>query len=110
MAMWLRVCEASEVPPGEMRGFRVALLSFPILVAHVGDRFLASSSICPHEDVSLLPGGLDGQVLTCPGHGYEFDLESGRCPHDAALRLRRFPVQVAGGAVYVEIDLHRDAR
>lgn len=110
MAVWLRVCEAGDVPAGEVRGFRVALLSFPIMVAHVGGRFLASSSICPHEDVSLLGGDLHGQVLTCPGHGYEFDLESGSCAHDAGLRLRRFPVQEAGGAIYVEIDLHRDAR
>ena len=109
MALWLRICDASDVPPGQVRGFLVPLLSFPILIAHVGDRFLASSSICPHEDVSLLGGHLQGQVVTCPGHGYDFDLETGRCPHDPTLRLRRFAVKLDQGALYVEIDLHRGA-
>ena len=108
MAAWVRICDASEVPPGEVRGFRVPIFTFPILIAHVDGRYLASSSICPHEDVSLLDGELHGQVLTCPGHGYDFDLATGRCAHDAGLRLRRFPVRVdAAGALYVEIDLHR---
>lgn len=110
MATWVRICDASDVPPGQVRGFSVPVLSFPVLVAHVGDQFLASTSICPHEDVSLLGGGLRGPVLTCPGHGYEFDLETGRCAHDASLCLRRFPVRLDQGALYVEIDLHRGAR
>jgi nitrite reductase/ring-hydroxylating ferredoxin subunit len=107
MATWVRICEASDVPAGQVRGFHVPIFSFPILIAHVDGRFLASSSICPHEDVSLLGGDLHGEVLTCPGHGYDFDLATGRCAHDAGLRLRRFPVRLDGGALYVEIDLHR---
>ncbi|HTE49295.1 MAG TPA: Rieske 2Fe-2S domain-containing protein [Kofleriaceae bacterium] len=108
MGFWVRVGSTDEVPAGEVRGFHVAQLSFPVMVAHVGDgRFLAATSICPHEDVSLLHGELQGTVINCPGHGYEFDLVSGRCPHDAGLRLRRFAVRVEGDGIYVEIDLHR---
>ena len=109
MARWVRICDAADVPPGTVRGFSVPELFFPIMVAHVAGRFLAASSICPHEDVSLLGGDLHGQVITCPGHGYEFDLESGRCGHDAGLRLRRYAVREVGGALEVEIDLHRPA-
>jgi nitrite reductase/ring-hydroxylating ferredoxin subunit len=107
MAVWVRVCDESAIPAGEIRGFWIGELAFPVLVAHVGGRFLASTSICPHEDVSLLGGNLEGTVVTCPGHGYEFDLDSGQCGHDAGLRLRRFPVRLIDGAVHIDIDLHR---
>jgi nitrite reductase/ring-hydroxylating ferredoxin subunit len=110
MAVWVRVCDASEIPEGEVRGFPVSIFSFPILVANVGGRYFASSSICPHEDVSLLTGDLHGPILTCPGHSYDFDLVTGHCTHDPHLRLRRFPVRLQGGAIYVEIDLHRAPR
>ena len=108
MPLWVRVGAVADVPPGEVRAFAVPPLSFPIMVAHARDgRFLAASSICPHEDVSLVDGDLQGTVISCPGHAYEFDLVTGRCAHDAALRLRRFAVKVEGGGLYVSIDLHR---
>lgn len=107
MGLWIQLCEAADVPVGQVRAFSIPELSFPILVARVSEeQYFASSSICPHEDVSLLGGDVRGSVITCPGHGYEFDLESGRCAHDTELRLRRFPTRVANGALFVELNLH----
>jgi nitrite reductase/ring-hydroxylating ferredoxin subunit len=101
----LRVCGVVDVPAGQMRGFAVEGLLLPVLVANLGDRFAASVSICPHEDVSLLDGNLEGGRVICPGHSYEFDLATGRCQHDAALRLRRFPVTIEGDDVFIDVDL-----
>jgi nitrite reductase/ring-hydroxylating ferredoxin subunit len=39
--------------------------------------------------------------LICPWHGYEYDLETGRCVPDQRLRLRRFEVVERDGGVYV---------
>ena len=103
--MRLRVCRVDEVPPGEMRGFTVDGLLLPVLVANLGGRFAAAASICPHEDVSLLDGELVGTRVACPGHSYEFDLETGRCAHDPHLRLRRFAVIVQGDELFIDVDL-----
>jgi nitrite reductase/ring-hydroxylating ferredoxin subunit len=106
MARWVAICRASEVPAGQTRAYPLPGLRFPILIAHLsGGRFVASSAICPHEDVSLEGGDLYGTILTCPGHGYEFDLETGRCEHDPSLRLRRFRVEVEEDQVRVLLDL-----
>jgi nitrite reductase/ring-hydroxylating ferredoxin subunit len=106
VGLWVRVGGVDEVPVGEVRGFDVPPLAVPVMVAHVADgRYLAATSMCPH--VSLLNGDLEGTVIRCPGHAYDFDLTSGRCAHDAGLRLRRFPVRVRGDGLYVEIDLTR---
>lgn len=98
-----RVCRVEEVPEGSVRGFDVEGLSFPVLVTRVGNQIHATASVCPHEDVSLLDGALAGLRLTCRGHGYEFDLDTGRCVHDAALALHRFAVTVVGGEVFVDV-------
>jgi nitrite reductase (NADH) small subunit len=72
---------------------------------------------CPHSGAPLCFGrirereaGTPGQyalagrrVLRCPWHGWEFDLESGRCLDDAALRVRVYPVEIADGVVRVEL-------
>jgi nitrite reductase (NADH) small subunit len=72
---------------------------------------------CPHSGAPLclgrvrsresgVPGAyaLSGQrVLRCPWHGWEFDLETGGCLDDAALRTAVYPVEVADGVVRVRV-------
>jgi len=101
--MRLRVCRADEVAPGEMKGFAVDGMTFPVLVANIDGELFATASVCPHEDVSLLGGRLAGRHVVCPGHAYEFDLATGRCAHDPELTLYRFETEIAGGHLYVEI-------
>ncbi len=66
----------------------------PVGITSVGSRFYAISDRCPHMGASMCTGslsgtflpsrpseldyGLDDQVIRCPWHGWEFDLESGR--------------------------------
>ena len=72
---------------------------------------------CPHSGAPLCLGrvrnresGLPGsyalageRVLRCPWHGWEFDLESGRCLDDPALRAAVYPVEIAGGLVRLQV-------
>lgn len=47
---------------------------------------------CPHRQADLSHfGELDGNILRCTMHGYEFDLTTGRCrnAHDRPIRARR---------------------
>ena len=103
MALRVRVCRVDEVAAGELRGFAVHGVAWPIMMTKVDDVIVATSSICPHEDVSLLPGELDGSVVTCPGHAYELDLITGRCLHDPRLHLRRYKVQIVGDDVWIDL-------
>ena len=46
--------------------------------------------------------GREGEILRCPWHGWEFDLNSGQCLTDRR-RLKRFPVVIRDDAIYVEV-------
>ena len=41
--------------------------------------------------------------IICPWHGYEYNIKTGRHPGDKNVRLKSFPVKVAGGDVYVVV-------
>lgn len=103
MGLRVRVCETTDVAPGEAKGFEVAGVTIPILVTNIDGRFLATTSMCPHEDVSLLSAKRKGTRIFCPGHGYEFDLEQGACKHDPQLTLRCYRVTVIDGALFVDL-------
>lgn len=103
MALKLRVCRTDEVPDGEMVGFEVDGVSVPVLVVKMDGTFYASTSMCPHEDVSLLDGDNIGTTVICPGHAYEFDVTKGTCGHDQKLRLHTYKVTIIEGDLYVDI-------
>ena len=75
---------------------------------------------CPHKAAPICrgivggtwppsaPGELrferDGEVLVCPWHGFEYDLNGGQeLYHQPATRLRFFPVSVRDGTVFVTV-------
>ncbi len=103
MALRVRVCALTDVVPGELRAFTVTGVTWPVIVTTVDDALVAVAGVCPHEDVSLAEGDLDGPVLVCPGHAYGFDLRTGRCRHDATLELRRYKITIQGGDVWVDL-------
>ena len=103
MALRVRVCKLVEVVAGELRAFAVTGVTWPVIVTIVDGELVACPGVCPHEDVALWQGELHGSEITCPGHGYMFDLQTGRCRHDAGLELRRYPVTIVGDEVWVDL-------
>ncbi len=103
MALRVRVCTIADVVPGELRAFRVAGVTWPVIVTIVDGELVACPGVCPHEDVALADGDLEGAQIRCPGHGYLFDLHTGRCAHDPGLELRRYPITRVGDEIWVDL-------
>lgn len=58
---------------------------------------------CGHQGANLLAGRRDGDIATCPRHGWRYDLRTGKCLTDDTPPLRRYPVKVEDGWVYVSL-------
>jgi len=93
----------------------------PVGVVSAGDRFYAISDRCPHMGASMCAGslsgtflpsqppelvyGLDQQVIRCPWHGWEFDLETGRSLLEPKrFGLRTYRVTEDDGHVVLHAD------
>ena len=65
--------------------------------------FYALDGICPHQGGPLGKGKLEGDIVTCPWHGWQFSVSTGR--HGAARSICHgtFPVKVQDGDIWVEI-------
>lgn len=117
MAKWIDVGAAGGFPPGTKQCVQAGDRS--VVVCHLqgpvkaGERMLeagqtlltAVDNVCPHAGLPLGDGELAGTVLTCPYHGYAFDVASGRnidYPDDAP--VRRLAVRVREGRVEVDVD------
>lgn len=98
-----RLAPLAELPHDRLAAFAVPGLTWPVLATVLDGEVVVTAGVCPHEDVGLADGELDGACLTCPGHGYQFDLRTGACAHDRRLALRRYRATVEGGVVWIEL-------
>ena len=66
------------------------------------DEIFAIGNECPHQGGNLCDGWIEGDILSCPLHGWEFDLRTGVCMTIPGERASRYAVSVDGGAIYLE--------
>ncbi len=103
------VAEAGEIPPGGRK--IVDLDGISVGVFYINDQYYALLNWCPHQAARLCEGKLwsalessvpgdyqtsrDGEIITCPWHGWEFDLSTGQSWCDPErLRVRAYDVSV----------------
>ena len=73
-----------------------------------GDEVHAVDNRCPHMGFPLHRGSVADGILTCHWHHARFELCSGGTFDQWADDLRRFPVEVRGDDVYVDLTPHDD--
>ena len=74
-----------------------------IVLARLEDEFYAAANTCPHAGGPLADGMLDGSVLSCPYHGWGFDLKDGSCQTNPSFSMETYDVQIEGDGVCVRI-------
>lgn len=96
------VAKATDVPPGTMRAFDVG--GRKIIVVNLDGEFHALDGICSHAYSELDKGFFVGDLLTCALHLSQFDVRTGEpISPPASDPLRRYPVAVEAGTVYVDV-------
>jgi nitrite reductase/ring-hydroxylating ferredoxin subunit len=74
-----------------------------VLLVNGGGTIYACENECPHQG-SPMSGGMvkDATTLTCPRHGYRFDLRTGACMDYPEYTLGVYPVTIEGDDILVE--------
>lgn len=75
MAIYVKVCSVSAIPPGTAKTINVK--GYEIAAFNLNGRFYATQDICPHEGGPLSAGFIEGETVTCPWHGATFHIVSG---------------------------------
>jgi nitrite reductase/ring-hydroxylating ferredoxin subunit len=96
------VARVEDVPPGTVRMVRTGEVE--IALAHVNGGFFATQAQCLHLKGPLGEGRLEGTVLSCPWHGWQYDVRTGENEFDRAIRLRTYEVRVEDGEVRVALE------
>src|ERR671923_2581493 len=95
------VARADEIPPGSARVVRAGEVELALY--NVDGDFHATQSQCLHLKGPLGDGELEGPVVTCPWHGWQYDVRTGENEFDRALALEKFEALVEDGEVKVAL-------
>jgi nitrite reductase/ring-hydroxylating ferredoxin subunit/Fe-S cluster biogenesis protein NfuA len=99
---WTNACELSQIPDGGVRA--VELRGEHLLLARRGERVTCFDNACAHLGLTLDDGEVRDGVLTCPHHGFQYDLDSGECLTATTVQLSPRPVRVTGARVEVRLE------
>ena len=102
MSRFVEIARTNEITPGEAKmveveGKKIAILNLE------GD-YYAIDDTCPHASGPLSEGKVEGEVVTCPWHGSEFNIKTGEVLRPPARRgVKNYKVQVEGSIIKIEV-------
>jgi nitrite reductase (NADH) small subunit len=75
-------------------------------LCNVAGEIRALSGVCPHHGGPLGQGALEGSIVTCPWHAWQFDSATGACLFNDELRIPTYPVHIEAGQILVDLPEH----
>lgn len=97
-----KVATKSEIAPGTAKVVEAG--GTTIAIFNCDGAFYATENTCKHRGGPLGEGTIAGTSVTCPWHGWEFDVSSGECQMDPAIKVRTFPITVQGEDILLPIS------
>jgi 3-phenylpropionate/trans-cinnamate dioxygenase ferredoxin subunit len=97
---FVEIAPASELPNGERLFLEIG--DKPIVIFNVADQLFAIGDVCSHDDGPVGEGDIEGYNITCPRHGAEFDVKTGRAVQmPAVVDIPAYPVQIKDGMIFL---------
>ncbi|MBI3073224.1 MAG: Rieske (2Fe-2S) protein [Deltaproteobacteria bacterium] len=102
MAEFVHALKLTELPPGSAKTVEIGAAK--IALYNVGGQIHATADTCLHRGASLGDeGSLDGKLVVCGWHGWEYDVTNGECTMNRSKKLACFETKIDGDAIWVKV-------
>ena len=102
MPNFVKVASITDLKPGENKVVNVN--GADVALFNVDGQFFAISNACPHRGGPLGEGFLEDDVITCPWHGWKFNVKTGISPVMPTAKVATYNVKIEDGNVLVALD------
>ena len=98
---WKKIAESGAVSPGKGKAFEVDGKKIAVFNQ---DGYHAMDDVCVHQDGSLAPGKLDGDIIECPLHFWHYNIKTGELTdYLKDVKLDVYPVEARDDGIYVDV-------
>jgi len=99
---YVEIAPASELPNGERLFIEIG--GKMIVIFNIAGKYFSIADVCSHDDGPVGEGTLEGYNITCPRHGAQFDVRTGKVMQmPAVVDIPAYPVQVRDGVIFLGI-------
>jgi nitrite reductase/ring-hydroxylating ferredoxin subunit len=89
----------------ENSGKEIKIGETRIALFYTRGKYYAIEALCRHQDGSLAPGKVDGEVVECPLHFWHYNIRTGQLlDYLDGVQLTTYDVKIIGNQVYLEIE------
>jgi nitrite reductase/ring-hydroxylating ferredoxin subunit len=100
------LCLRAEINEGGSKAFSIYdnnNLNQQVALFNIEGNFYAISNICAHEGGPLNQGTLEKTIVTCPWHGWKYDVRNGKSPHLGGDSVKSFKIKLIGNKLYLDL-------
>jgi nitrite reductase (NADH) small subunit/3-phenylpropionate/trans-cinnamate dioxygenase ferredoxin subunit len=101
MGKFVKVANKNDITEG--KGKALQLEGLNIALFQISGNFYAIDNTCKHRGGPLGEGELDGNQVTCPWHGWEYDVTTGECKTTPGVTQAKYNVKVEGDDILIEV-------
>ena len=102
---WLKVAAVSDMQDARAKIVR-PVKGEAIAVFRDGDKISAVSNVCRHQGGPLGEGKIVDGCITCPWHGFQYDVRTGRSPAPFTETIPTYDLRIEGDQVFVRTEPH----
>jgi nitrite reductase/ring-hydroxylating ferredoxin subunit len=99
---FLRAAKLEEIPPGTIREIQVDG-NKAVALANVEGKLYAINNTCMHRGGPLGQGELLGKTVTCPWHGWQYDVTTGKIEMNPTVGVECYPVELRGDDIFIDV-------
>jgi nitrite reductase/ring-hydroxylating ferredoxin subunit/Fe-S cluster biogenesis protein NfuA len=100
---WLDAGMLEDIPEGGVRSLTIG--GEKVLLSRRGAMVTCFQNACAHLGFPIHDGDLEDGIITCPHHGFQYDLSSGECLTAPEVALQSHAVRVTGSQVEVRLNV-----
>jgi len=98
---WVKACDTSQMHEGFAKIIQLSQKERVAIFLHEG-KLSAISNACAHQNGPLGEGKILDCLVTCPWHGFQYDVTNGSSPAPFTEKVPTYNLKLEGGSILVD--------
>src|SRR6476469_605502 len=99
---WIKVASKDDIQEGRGKELNINGQRIALFVSK--NKYYAIEALCRHQDGSLAPGKVNGEIVECPLHFWHYNIRTGELlDYLEGVKLKTYKIDLKGKDIYIDV-------